>query len=537
MNRLKCVILLLFVFSIFGSVFAQNNRDYDLWYKEHEWLMLKQEKKDWKSLQSNQAKEEFIERFFKARDPDTFTFRNEFKNFYQTNLEKARKDFSDFKDSRRYIYLLFGEPVFRRQTSDQLISFSGFDIKFRIANAEIWKYIINKQNFQVIFAKISTRQLQLFKDQLTNMDNDSGTISPISFSSQEYEILYIGPDRYSDILAFFENFFQENFQLESTENIIKHLKEQITNRAEDFYKWKGSEVNRSPSPLNGMQILLDQFNPGWQKESGLAIWISLDKSFLINHNQKKEYRADISLYCEIRDSDNNRIIYYQDKDILYNLKERKDCLYHFWGTLPPGKYKLILEISENIGKRYNKVECDLEVIDYSASGLMVSLLVGKLVNENDERIKGKRCYLSFGKEKFYPTFIGQYFKDDDELVVFFDIAGFQKNLYGNPLLEISLLFVKVKFEQKEYIPTGEAYAYKFQTIEKDGDRLQGFKEIKIKELVEAFKLSSDLYQVKLIIEDKIANYPVPPTQDYPYPILILSASGVNNLNNSIKRMK
>jgi len=532
MKRLKYFILFLFIYSVFSSmlVLADANRDYDLWYQEHEWIMLKAEKADWKTLKTEQAREEFIEKFYTARDSDTFTFRNEFQVSYQKNLEKVRKDYSNFSDPRRYMYFLFGESDSKRQFKnlDVLIAVSP-TIKIRVNEGEIWRYSFSGQNFQVIFAKLNIHQLQKIRDQ-----RQAEGLMPASFSSSEYEILYVGLDKYSDIGAFLESFFQENFQLRDTNDTINDLKKQVLDRAERFYekpKPKVSKNKYSKEWKGGMQVLIDQFDINSPQEAGIAIWILFDKDSLSYDSKKDKYSADISLYCEIRDANNKPVVYYCDDNINYKIKTAK-AYYHFWGSLPARDYKLILELGDNIGKRYVKIEQDIKVFDYSKPGLKAGLLIGKIV-EDSEIVKGKPCYLSFKEGKFCPAFSGEYFRDDDEMVVVLDISGFQKNLYGNSRLELILLFVNGDIQQGKFVPSNEVFIYSFRPIEKDESRFRSVVKLKIKDLVASLKLPSGCYQIKLQIEDKIANDGG--TRDYSYPILILSVAAIqNNLNALIK---
>jgi len=385
MKRLGYFMLLLFVFSVFSPIFAQGHEDYNLWYKEHEWLMLKQEKNEWKSLKTDRQREEFITKFYTARDPDTFTYKNEFQLTYQVNLEKVRQNYPNFSDPRRYAHLLFGEPNSKRSFRDLSITINiPLTIRISVNEAEIWRYNFSGKNFQIIFAKLNIYQLQRIRDQ------QSEEFMPASLYSSEHEILYCGSEQYSTVETFLESFFQENFQLRNTSDTLNILKKQVLERAEKFYKQSKPAVRKkkySDEWKKGAQILIEQFDINSPQEVGLAIWIFFDKNSLSYNAKKEQYSASVSLYCEIRDANNKSLIQYCDDDINYQVKKPK-TYYHFWGSLPAGDYRLILEMGDNVGKRHVKIEQPIHILDYSGTGLKAGLLVGKIV-EDSELVKGK----------------------------------------------------------------------------------------------------------------------------------------------------
>lgn len=525
MKLLKYFIPLLFICSVLG--FAQE-RNYNQWYNDYEWLMLKQEKSAWKILQDNQAKEEFIEKFYTARDSDTFTYKNEFKLGYQANLEKAKQIFSNQNDFRRYMYLLFGEPSKRSVSGDQSVIIThglsdAFDvIKIRVAESEIWKYSFDNKSYEIIFAKLNPYQLQRFKDYQGEED-----VFPPSFYSANYEILYAGIDVYSSISTFLEEFFAGGFRLESTTDMIDNFKKPVLERAEAFYKQKiprvQTESYSSTWQGNELQVYIHQFEIESPQEAGIAIWYAFGKSTL-DVRRKDEFVADISIFCSIKDSSGKQVIYYCDDKADYKLKEQKDYYYTFWGSLPPGKYKLVLEIGENIKEKHYKSEMDIEIFDWSAPELKADLLVGKIFDNNDKMIQGKQLYSSVLGGIFCPAFNRCYFHDDEALIVIFSIMGFSKNNYGNPRLELELVFEKGSVEQGEFVPTGEVYSYRYLPLEDSASYFGGTINVKIKDINKKLKMSSGLYRVKLAIKDKVANEEGSKTYSY---LIIISIAGDN----------
>ncbi len=548
MKILKYYILVLFVCSVVFPVFARDNKDYDLWHKEHNWLMLKSEKKAFEKAKTDKEREQIIECFWEARDPDTFTAKNELYLSYEQNLIEVRKNYPILDDARRYIYLLYGKPDFRRLFADQAVSIPSplMDkvLRIRISGGEIWKYNSNRGNFQVIFAKLSPYELQRAKDR--HMDQES---FPVAFYSSKLEILYIGPIRYADVVGFIENFFQGGIRLKITSETIKDLKKQILDRAKDFYKGTMPKVKKKKYPYawkrGDIQVLIHPFEINSPEEAGIGIWLSFNKDSL--SPKKKRPVVDLSLFCEIRDSNGKQIIYYQKDKIEYKLKTKKDHFYHFWGSLAPGEYKLILEIGDNIGKRHKRIKVDIWAFDFSGSGLKSDLLIGKLFKDSEGRSKGKPGHFSFKDGVFCPIFGSQHlkddnndlnFKDDDDLIAIFNTTGFKKNNYGNSHVEFILSFAEGEIDAKgEFVPTGRVSSMLISRLEEDGFHYLGIRKIRVGDLVEILRLDSGVYKVGLLIRDKIAGKEGEGTREFGCPIRIISAiaDARESINNSIRR--
>jgi len=522
MKLLKYFIPLLLIWSVLGIA---QERDYNQWYQDHEWLMLKQEKTNWSPLKDNQAREKFIEKFLTARDPDTFTYKNEFELIYQVNLEKAKQIFSNKNDFRRYVYFLLGEPTKKSVSGDQSViitpslSDASDAIKIRVAESEIWKYDFGKQKFEIIFAKLDPCQLQQFKDYQSKDD-----VLLSSFYSNNYEILYAGPNVYNSINTFLEEFFAGGFRLGNTKDTIDNFKKPILERAEAFYKQKMPRVQTESysSTLQGneLQIYIHQFEIESPQEAGIAIWCAFGKSTLdVRH--KDEFAADMSIFCSIKDLSGKQVIYYCDDKANYKLKEQKDYYYTFWGSLPPGKYKLVLEIGENIKEKHYKSEMDIEIFDWSMPGLKADLLIGKIFDNSDKMIQGKQLYSPVSGGIFGPALGRCYFRDDDTLIAIFKITGFKRNNYGNPRIELELVFEKGDVEQGEFVPTGEVYSCRYLPIEDSASCVEGTMNLNIRDITKKLKMSSGLYRVKLDIKDKVANEEGSKT--HPYPIMILTS--------------
>lgn len=78
------------------------------------YIMTSAEKHAWDLLQTNEERENFIENFWRRRDPDPDTEENEFKEEYYERIAYANEHFSSgtpgWKTDRGRIYITFGKP-------------------------------------------------------------------------------------------------------------------------------------------------------------------------------------------------------------------------------------------------------------------------------------------------------------------------------------------------------------------------------------------------------------------------------------------
>lgn len=102
--------------NVLTSEFASmSDEELDLAYNESKYLATKQEEDQWKNLQSEKAKQNFLFEFWKSRDLTPETPENEFKRDYFDRVKKADKLYSNiqrkgWKTDRGRVLLVYGEP-------------------------------------------------------------------------------------------------------------------------------------------------------------------------------------------------------------------------------------------------------------------------------------------------------------------------------------------------------------------------------------------------------------------------------------------
>jgi GWxTD domain-containing protein len=84
------------------------------WIEDVQPIIRPDELKAWNALKTNEEREQFIEGFWRLRDPDPDTEENEYREAYYERVEYANKHFSSgiagVKTDRGRIYLKFGKP-------------------------------------------------------------------------------------------------------------------------------------------------------------------------------------------------------------------------------------------------------------------------------------------------------------------------------------------------------------------------------------------------------------------------------------------
>ncbi|HZN09368.1 MAG TPA: GWxTD domain-containing protein [Pyrinomonadaceae bacterium] len=84
------------------------------WMKDHDLILTQSEQDAWKKLDNDDEREQFIQEFWRTRDPDPDTEENEFKDQFHERVAYANEHFTSGKagrlTDRGRIYIKFGKP-------------------------------------------------------------------------------------------------------------------------------------------------------------------------------------------------------------------------------------------------------------------------------------------------------------------------------------------------------------------------------------------------------------------------------------------
>lgn len=143
------IILVPFLFGFCGRKIQYNStNDLTLNAKDFiskvRYIITRDEKKQFHSLINDQERNDFIENFWKKRDPDPATDENEFKDEYYKRIEEANHLFKGdaspgWLTDRGRIYILLGPPDMRRFRPGEINSLGSMKSGYQMPH-EIWYY-------------------------------------------------------------------------------------------------------------------------------------------------------------------------------------------------------------------------------------------------------------------------------------------------------------------------------------------------------------------------------------------------------------
>src|SRR5262249_61141500 len=115
-RRGRAIVAVLFVLLV-SFLLAQSARDDEDWANSPEaYFLTAEERAEWKSLDSRDSRQKFIERYWLKRDPSPGTERNEFREMVLGRIKIADQRFGIAKTrgsrtARGFVFILFGSPA------------------------------------------------------------------------------------------------------------------------------------------------------------------------------------------------------------------------------------------------------------------------------------------------------------------------------------------------------------------------------------------------------------------------------------------
>lgn len=113
-----------------ASLFGQKPEPWRQWLDEVEPIISRAETEVFRSLKTEEDRTRFIDAFWRARDPNPESPRNEYKLDYYKRLNYAKDRLHGIRSARGRIYMLLGEPFER----------SGFSGVEQLVECELWTY-------------------------------------------------------------------------------------------------------------------------------------------------------------------------------------------------------------------------------------------------------------------------------------------------------------------------------------------------------------------------------------------------------------
>ena len=147
-------------------------------YEKARLIMTGEENKIWKSLPDNASKEEFIDEFWKIRDPDPGTDENEAKLEFEERVRYANMWFGTFNPRRGYdskgeeeeksrtgwneergrVYIALGPPdvIYFMSPDDETVSHDGSRFRPKAEDWTMEQWIYDRYRAYVVFSKSSS---------------------------------------------------------------------------------------------------------------------------------------------------------------------------------------------------------------------------------------------------------------------------------------------------------------------------------------------------------------------------------------------
>jgi GWxTD domain-containing protein len=132
MNRRTSVFMLAIALTFLSSVFVlcQEAESWQKWLEDVEPIISTAEEEVFKTLKTEEDRIRFINAFWRARDPNLQTAKNEYKSDYYKRLNYAKSRLRGIKSDRGRIYMILGEPF-------EKINFAGAE---QVVECELWIY-------------------------------------------------------------------------------------------------------------------------------------------------------------------------------------------------------------------------------------------------------------------------------------------------------------------------------------------------------------------------------------------------------------
>lgn len=485
---------LLFFLVIPTSISSQTKKSpkdlppqYRRWLEEEAVYIITAKERDiFLQLDSDRARNIFIEAFWKQRDPNPNTLENEFKKEHYRRIDYANKWFGrespgpGWRSDMGRIYIILGEPnsIERYESLDEvfptIIWFYQGMIEYGLPNA-----------FSVVFFKRSgIGEYKLY--------------SPIKFGPQSLLTHYMGdPTDY-------ESAYQQLIEIEP---IIANVSLSLI---------EGETSAYVPSPSIASEVLLSAKIPSapYEKvkdeyaekllrykdiieveytanyiENEFLLEIIRDDSgtyfvhYLIEPKRLsvekygQKFQTILEINGQVSDTEGNSIFQF-NRTIPLELDQSqmdriKSKLFSFQDIFPlvEGNYKFSALLKNKIFKEFTSIEQDI-VIPKSSKIQMSPLLLGNRVQKDQKDKRSKKAFL-IGDIQFVPSPRND-FSREDTLYLAFQIYPLNKELRESGCLEYSIL--------RQSISGSEKVLSFVKSIKEYADPMDFFEEFALKDL-------------------------------------------------------
>lgn len=458
---------------LLGALSAADSRNYGLWLEEEvTYIISSTERSEFEALATDDEKKRFIETFWKRRDNDPSTERNEFREEHSRRFTFANKHFANarpgWRSDRGRVYILHGEPDQRIQFASTRTALDGNILSeaagnspvpetFLLPDAEMWTYQYLpgletvRGTVDILFLKASPAdisQLQLSRQNRLASPNggptrldvaqyfNNGIFNGVGSLGQDFRIAYVGRPRFispGGYISFLQrnpdqlDFFEINKSVNETLRSPVDLLEKRERRWRQLRQDVASEVYFKQIP-----VVLDYFFLRSDTEyTYIPISVSID-------GRQLEEVDELILGAEMR-RDGRTVANFLDKVSFAatdrEVLRRKGYTYQTRLAVLPGEYEIHLSVIDRTGGRLESVQETLTVPDlserpFNLSSLVLCRSVEKVKDLESSGIEQDRAWVNLTDlnplkvdDYLMVPAAGSVFRRKDRMTVFFEIYG------------------------------------------------------------------------------------------------------------------
>jgi Ca-activated chloride channel homolog len=331
---------------------------YRAWLEEVAPLISERERQVFLSLTRDYQRDEFVETFWKIRDPFPETPRNELRDAWEERLKLAREQFGNVVEDRARVLLIHGKPghVFHSRCSESLLP------------VEVWSYdrtLRIRHGFAVVFVQ----DLGSERGRYRLWSPSEGLASLLTM---EQRARFPGPADFSALQGCPDGSDIAGYLSEAVDEILLEQRAQLVPRPGDEWLSGFSIASTDvPAGAEALPARLEISFPG--RSASRTVVQGMVR--VPRREARPQHLQDQGFYSFMVDGEVVR------KDELFehfryrfSLPEAQaaagdEIPLVFQRSLRPGSYTLVLKVEDLGGKRYFRTENELEVPVVAAAPL------------------------------------------------------------------------------------------------------------------------------------------------------------------------
>ncbi|UCF37880.1 MAG: GWxTD domain-containing protein [Acidobacteriota bacterium] len=409
------MVLLWVALFIQASTVGQVPLNPDLWLRDVTYIISSQEKENFKALTSDVERALFVEEFWKSRDADPSTERNEFREVYLDRVAIAHKRFPPLSDRAR-VFVLNGEPDQRlvypemkfdeplpqanadraggnRGQSETSSSLRAGDASFPTINiespeAELWTYFNARGSsrvagpYELIFMRIPPGELSTLYavPHMLNRLNLARMLAntPLFRGSRtfpvEHTLVYAGDPRFHGIRDFYHEMLNNNRSFDTLEiwRSMNEVRRSSGDLAEAERHRKLKEVVDSSLYFDTLEASVDYW---YFRAAGEFVYVPLS---IHVPGDELDGVTELSILAEVMEGE--KIVARFADEVSLDSREdrslsREGLLYESRFAIRPGEYRLMVNVLDRDNGRHRRIDLPLAVPDLGQTGFSLSNLV------------------------------------------------------------------------------------------------------------------------------------------------------------------